>query len=146
MCLQQDAQHCAVNRSRRTSARGPTGSKSVGAAVDLLKPACSENTCTLRVRYTKESVITVCSDNHAEHVHALCGQNGDSLMFKQVVRMVTAVLYTFDTAVAKSGNGTSAPGVSVHRQRVRCPTCSRQACVFVSLRILAYSLRAAGEM
>ena len=77
LCLEQDAQHCAVNCSRRTSARGPTGSKSVGAAVDLLKPECSEHTSTLRVRHMKQSFIAVCSDSHAENVPTLCGQNAD---------------------------------------------------------------------
>jgi hypothetical protein len=36
----------------------------------------------------------------------------------QVVRIVTAVLYTFEIAVTKSGSGRSAPGVAVRCQRV----------------------------
>jgi hypothetical protein len=36
----------------------------------------------------------------------------------QVVRIVTAVLYTLEIAVTKSGHGRTASGVSVRRQRV----------------------------
>jgi hypothetical protein len=57
-------------------------------------------------------------------LHCVGRMQTDSLMFKQVVRIVTAVLYTLETTVTKSGNGSSASGVSVLRQRDSSLKCS----------------------
>jgi len=82
------------------------GSKSVCAAGHLLKPECPENAHSVSVIQSSQLKLFVL--NTCTHcVGAM-----------QVVRIVTAVLYTLEIAVTKSGHGRSASGVSVRRQRV----------------------------
>jgi len=81
------------------------GSKSVCAAGHLLKPECLENAHCVSLMQSSQLTLVL-------NTCTRC------VGWMQVVRIVTAVLYTLQTAVTKSGHGCSAPGVSVRRQRV----------------------------